>query len=104
SLDQLEKDVLNVLTDIAGFGQRGGVGDGEGNVQHAGQGLGQQRLPGTGRPQEQDVRLLQLDLGIAVRARLHTLVVRIDGDGQDLLGPFLTDDVVVEEVGDLRGL
>ena len=28
-LDQLEQDVLDVLADVAGLGQRGGVGDGE---------------------------------------------------------------------------
>ena len=28
-LDQLEQDVLDVLADVAGLGERGGVGDGE---------------------------------------------------------------------------
>src|ERR1700690_4541871 len=41
-LQELEDDVLDVLADVAGFGEGGGVHDGEGNVQHAGQGLGHQ--------------------------------------------------------------
>ena len=32
-LDQLEQDVLDVLADVAGLGQRRGVGDGERHVQ-----------------------------------------------------------------------
>ena len=34
-LDQLEQDVLDVLTDVAGLGECGGVGDGERDVEHA---------------------------------------------------------------------
>ena len=48
-LDQLEQDVLDVLADVAGLGERGGVGDGERHVEHAGQGLGQQGLAAAGR-------------------------------------------------------
>ena len=43
-LDQLEQDVLDVLADVAGLGQRRGVGDGERHVEHAREGLGEQRL------------------------------------------------------------
>ena len=35
-LDQLQEDVLDVLADVAGFGQRRGVGDREGNVEDPG--------------------------------------------------------------------
>ena len=35
---------LDVLAHVAGFGQRGGVGHHEGNVEQAGQRLGEQRL------------------------------------------------------------
>ena len=103
-LDQLEEDVFHVLADVAGLGQGGGVGDGERHVEHAGQRLGQEGLPAPGRPQEEDVGLLQLDLGVGVPARLDPLVVVVHGDGQDLLGPLLPDDVVVEKGEDLRGL
>jgi hypothetical protein len=38
------------------------------------------------------------------RPDLHPLVVVVDGDGEDLLGDVLADDVVVEELEDLPGL
>ena len=103
-LDQLEQDVLDVLTDVAGLGQGGGVGDGEGHVEHAGQGLGQQRLAAAGGADQHDVGLGQLDLGVVAAAELHALVVVVDRHRQDLLGLVLADDVVVEEVVDLAGL
>ena len=40
-LDQLEQDVLDVLADVTGLGERGGVGDGERHVEHPGQRLRQ---------------------------------------------------------------
>ena len=67
-LDELEQDVLDVLADVAGLGQRRGVGDGEGHVQDAGERLGQQRLAAARRPEQQDVRLLQLDLAVGRRS------------------------------------
>ena len=51
-LDQLQEDVLDVLAHVPGLGQRGGVGDGERHVEHAGQRLGQQRLAAAGRPEQ----------------------------------------------------
>ena len=69
-LEQPDQDVLDVLADVARFGERGGVGDGERDVEDAGQRLGQQRLADAGRPDQQDVRLVELDLAVAaVRAR-----------------------------------
>ena len=43
-LQQLEDDVLDVLADIAGFGERRRIGHGEGHVEDAGERLRQQRL------------------------------------------------------------
>jgi hypothetical protein len=105
-LDQLEQDVLDVLAHVAGLGEGGGVGDGEGDVEHAGQGLGQQRLAAAGGAQQQNVGLGQLDVAVGPRrgAHLDPLVVVVDGDGQDLLGVVLPDDVVVQELVDLTGL
>ena len=65
-LDEVQEDVLHVLTDVAGLGQRRGVGDGERHVEDARQRPGKKGLAGAGGPDEQDVRLLQLD---AVAAR-----------------------------------
>ena len=60
-LDQLEQDVLDVLADVAGLGQRRGVGDGERHVEQAGQRLGEVGLAAAGGAEQQDVRLRQLD-------------------------------------------
>ena len=38
-LDQPQQDVLDVLADIARLGQRGGVGNREGDIENAGQSL-----------------------------------------------------------------
>ena len=48
-LDQLQDHVLDVLADVAGLGQRGGVDDGKGHVEQFGQCLRQQGLAGSGR-------------------------------------------------------
>ena len=60
-LDQLQQDVLDVLADVAGLGQRRRVGDRERDVEDPRQRLGEQRLAAAGRAEQQDVRLLQLD-------------------------------------------
>ena len=68
-LDQLQEDVLDVLADIPGLGQRGRVGDRERDVEDPGQGLGEQRLAAAGRAEQEDVRLLKLDLASLRPAR-----------------------------------
>ncbi len=103
-LDQLEQDVLDVFADIAGLGERRRISDGKGYVEHPGQGLGQQGLAAAGGPEQQDVGLGQLNVGVAPRANLHPLVVVVDRHREDLLGVLLADDVVVEEVVDVLGL
>ena len=99
-LDEPQQDVLDVLADVAGLGQRRRVGDAERDVQDAGQGLGEERLAGAGRADEQDVRLLELDV-VDLVAGVDPLVVVVDRDREDLLGPLLADDVLVERVLDL---
>ena len=99
-LDEAQQDVLDVLADVAGLGQRRRVGDAERDVEDARQGLGEERLAGAGRPDEQDVRLLELDL-VDLVAGVDPLVVVVDRDREDLLGPLLADDVLVERVLDL---
>jgi hypothetical protein len=104
-LDELQQDVLDVLADVAGLGERRGIRDGEGHVEHAGQRLGEQRLAAAGGTDHQDVRLRQLDVvGTRARAVLDALVVVVDRDREDLLRPFLADDEVVEELEDLDRL
>ena len=58
-LDQLEQDVLDVLADVAGLGERGGVGDRERHLQQPRERLREQRLAAAGRADQQDVRLLR---------------------------------------------
>jgi hypothetical protein len=105
-LDQLQEDVLDVLADVAGLGQRRGVGDREGDVEDSRQRLRQQRLAAAGRAEQEDVRLLELDVaGFAFRlGDLDALVVVVDRDRERALGRVLADDVVVEDVVDLSRL
>src|SRR6478735_874553 len=110
SLDELEEDVLDILADVAGLGQRRGVRDREGDVEHPRQGLREVGLASTGRPDHQDVGLRDLDhvvLRLAadgLEAGLDALVVVVDRDGEGLLGVLLADHVGVEELEDLAGL
>ena len=103
SLQQAQDDVLHILAHVAGLGQVGGIGHGKGHLEDAGQGLGQQRLAGTGGPEQQDVALLHLHIA-RLLAGLDALVVVVDRDRQHLLGLVLADDVFVEDVLDLPGL
>ena len=87
-LQQLQDDVLDVLADIAGFGQRRRIGHGEGHVEDARERLREQRLAAAGRADQQDVGLGQLDVVVA-RGVVEPLVVIVDGDREDLLGVVL---------------
>ena len=103
-LQQLEDDVLDVLADVAGLGERRGVDDRERHREQPGQRLGEQRLAGAGRADQQDVRLGQLDVVLAaLLADLDPLVVVVDRDRELLLGLLLADHVLVEELLDLVG-
>src|SRR3954467_5115776 len=102
-LDELEEDVLDVLADVAGLGERGRIRDRERDVEHLRQRLREQGLPATGRAEHHDVRLLELDLAV-LRADLDALVVVVDGDRQDLLRGVLPDHVLLEERVDLLRL
>ncbi len=95
-LEQAKDNVFNIFADVAGFGQRGGVDDGERNVQNAGQGLGQQGFARAGGTDQQNVGFRQLHLGAALLVHLNALVVVINGDGELLLGGVLPDHVLIE--------
>ena len=98
-LQQLEDDVLDVLADVAGFGQRRRVRHRERHVEDARQRLRQQRLARAGRPDQQDVRLRELDV-VVLGLVVEPLVVIVDGDREHLLGVVLADHVVVENLAD----
>jgi hypothetical protein len=67
-LQQLLDDVLDILADIAGFGQGGRIGHHEGHVEQARQGLRQQGLARAGGADQQDVALGQFDFVVLAAA------------------------------------
>ena len=80
-LDQLQKDVLDVLANVPGLGQSRRVRDCKRDVQNPGQGLGEQRLAAARRTEQHDVRLLQLGrVFIFLVGHLDPLVVVVNGD------------------------
>ena len=106
-LEQAQDDVFHVLADVAGLGQRRGVGDAEGHVENLRQRAGQERLARTGGADEQDVALFDLH----VRQRVHrqgtapvrpaallgdALVVVMNRHREHLLGHVLADHVPVQ--------
>ena len=103
-LDQLQQDVLDVLADVAGLRQGGRVGDRERHVEDARERLGEQRLAAAGRAEQQDVRLLQLDVRVPGHHHLDALVVVVDGHRERALGGLLADHVLVEHLVDLPRL
>jgi hypothetical protein len=102
-LKKLDDDVLDILADIARLGERRGVGDGERHVQDARERLCKQGLARPGRTEQQDVRLLQLHV-VCVDLGVDALVMVVDRNGEDLLRALLPDDILIEDVLDLRGL
>ena len=98
-LQQLQDDVLDVLADIAGFGQRRRIRHRERHVEDARQRLRQQRLARTGRTDQQDVRLREFDV-VVLGLVIEPLVVIVDGDREHLLGMALADHVVVQHLAD----
>src|SRR5207342_694024 len=86
---------------VPGFGERGGVRDRERNVEDSGEGLSEERFADAGGPDQQDVRLVELDVVLTERGRVDALVVIVDRDGERLLRLLLTDYVLVESVLDL---
>ena len=94
-LNQSQQDVLDILTDVTGLGQRGRVRDRERNLQGLGQCLRQQRLARAGRTQHQDVGLLQLYLGLRM---VDALVVVVNRNRKGNLRTILTDNVLIEHL------
>ena len=100
-LEQPDENVLDIFADIARFGQRRGVRDGERDIQDASERLREQCLADAGGPDQQDVRLVELDIVITSRGGVDALVVIVDGNRQCLLRVLLPDHVLVEDVLDL---
>ncbi len=100
-LDKLEQDVLDVLPHVSGFRESRGVGDGEGHVEDAGQGLGEKGLTAARGAEQQDIGLLQFYVALVAGAHVDPLVVIVDRYRESTFGLFLADDVVGEDAVDL---
>ena len=100
-LEQPDENVLDVFADVAGFGERRRVGDRERNVEDSRERPGEQRLADAGGADEQNVRLVELDVVVLERRGVDALVVIVDRDGERLLRLLLPDHVLVEDVLDL---
>ena len=103
-LDQLEQNILDILADIACLCQGRRVRDRERDADDFGERLCQVRLAGSGRPEHQNVALLQLYvvLFLCLPRRLDSLVMIVHRDGEDLLGLVLPDDILVQKLLDFH--
>ena len=95
-VQQLEEQVLDILADVAGLGQRGGVADGEGHIEDAGEGAGQEGLAAAGWADEQDVALIDFNVAEAGVGEAQPFVVILHGDRERQLGALLAGDVLVK--------
>jgi len=86
-LQELLDDVFHILADITGFGQCGRIGHGEGDIQRARQGFGQERLARTGRADQEDIGFGQFHIIGLLLAAFDALV----------LGARLADHVLIED-------
>ena len=100
-LQETKQNVLHIVAHISGLSQRSGVRDGKGNVQNFRQRLGKEGLAAARWPNEQNVALLKLHIGI--RAEIDTLIMVVHRDGQGDLRFVLPHDVIVHEGLDLYG-
>ena len=108
-LEKAENDSLDVFPDIPGFRQGGGISDGEGNVEDAGEGAGQECLAATGGADEENVALFQFHIGMVGGEGVgmfttDPLVVVVDGHREGSFRPFLPDDMPVQFCPDFARL
>ena len=89
-------DVFDVLAHITRFGQRGRISNGKGHIQQSRQCFSQQRLTRTGRADQQNIALAQLNL-IFTLTLIQALVMVVYSNRQDLLGALLTNNVLIQD-------
>ena len=100
SLQQLKNDVLDVFTDITGFGQCRGIRHGEGNIKNPCQGLGQKRFTATGRSHQHDIGFCQFDIFVLAGV-MQTLVMVVNRDRENFFRMALTNDIVIKDLANL---
>ena len=100
-LQEFQNNIFYVLTDVAGFGERRGIHNREGHIQHARQSLRQKCFAGTRRADQQNIGFREFDVpGLPIQE--DAFVVVVNRDGELLLGFILADDVAIEKRLDLR--
>ncbi len=100
-LQKTQEDILHVVAHVTGLGQRGGIGNGEGDIQGAGQRLGKEGLAAAGGADHQNIALLQLH--IVAAAEIDALIVVVHRHGEGDLGLLLSDDILIQHLFDLTG-
>ena len=95
---QFLHDGLDVFADVARFSQRGGIGNGKGDVQAFRQRLGEQGLAGTGRADHQDVAFDDFNAVVSfLLVEVQAFVVVVHRHRQRFFRAVLADDVVVQK-------
>ena len=94
-LQQTAKDALDILANIAGLREHGGINDGEGDIKKLGYGACKKCLACTRGANHYDIALLYLHTILAI-GLLQTLVMIVHRYCQMALGLILPDDVLVE--------
>ena len=94
-MKQLEQQVLDIFTNVSCFRQRRCVADRKGNVQRARQGAGEQCFARSGWSGEQNIRLLDLDIG-SFPVERKSLVVIVYCDREYSFGRALTDYILIK--------
>ena len=95
ALQKLQNDVFNIFAHIARFGQRGRIRHGKRNIQNTRQRLRQQGFTAACRPNQQNVRLGQLDIP-ALLGVIEAFVMVVHGHREHTLGHRLTNHIVIK--------
>ncbi|MPN13193.1 hypothetical protein SDC9_160513 [bioreactor metagenome] len=100
-LDQAQENILHVVAHVARLSQGSGVGNGKGDLQNAGKGLGKQSLAAACGAHQQNIAFLELH--VVAAAEIDTLIVVIDRHRQRNLGVVLADHILVQDLSNLLG-
>ena len=98
-LNDLQKNILNILANIACLCESSGICDGKRNIQKSRQCLCKKCLTGTCRTKHQDITLLQLNVQIS--GSKNSLVMIVTSHRKCLLGIVLTNDIFIQDTVDL---
>ena len=96
-LQQLQDDVFNILTHIAGLRQCGGIRHGEGHIQDPRQSLRQQSFAAPGWPNQHDIGFCQFNV-TRFFSHVETLIVIVHRNREHPFGVALTNDVIIQNL------